>query len=154
MKNQLTILVCLFGFSVLTFMTGCESSNDPSGSSVIQGSVDYFETSSTAKQLLSAKAAGAGMRIRQGVSVCLEGPVNRDMTTGADGVFIFSDLPAGNYALRFEYGGEQARYGYDNANGNTLRLEEQEQLHLNAVAISQACVNVGSTQRNAVRAGQ
>ena len=101
-------------------LTGCESGGGgggSSGSSAIEGNVVSFQTTSaatshavasSAQGLSDALAAAATTNATPmggpgGITVSISGPEGHSTDTEDDGTFSFTDLPAGTYAVDFEY---------------------------------------------------
>ena len=124
-------------FSAGIFFVGCEddSGDEPVGTSIIQGNVDSFETSVAVSRVLAAVA---------GVVVYLDGPVSRSTTTDTNGNFTFTELPAGDYTLRFEYNGEEVTYRGESGQTASITLESNQMVELTGMRISGGQVNIGN----------
>ena len=131
------------------------------GTSAIRGNISSFETADASftpgmkeKETLLARVASAISEVvvpsayaagnRAGIVVYLDGPVSRSTTTAADGSFSFSQLPAGTYALRFEYSGEEVMYRGRSGQVPEITLGENELIELVNLRISGGKVNVGN----------
>lgn len=148
---------------VAWLMIGCEGS-DGGGTAAIGGNVTSFDTGSATfrassspreslwasvwrsftDMLVQPAVAGAGAA---GVSVQLRGPANASATTGDDGTFEITGLPAGNYEIEFSYGGQQIRYRGRSGQMAMLTLHEGEMLQLQNIRVSGGKVNIGNIKR-------
>ena len=157
-------------FLLAAVVAGCGGSggdgNDGDGvrgTSAIRGNISSFETADASfapamkeKETLLARVASAVSGIlvpsayaagnRAGIVVYLDGPVSRSTTTAADGSFSFSQLPAGTYALRFEYNGEEVTYRGKSGQVPEITLGENEIVELVNLRISGGKVNVGNVR--------
>ncbi len=131
---------------IATVMTGCGSTGGDDGeggrgTATIQGNISSFETRTATFMPMKHEKEGLLVRFASGVSevlmpaayargqlegitVFLEGPVSRSTTTTVDGIFIFTELPAGTYQLRFEFNGEEVRYRDNSGQVATITLED------------------------------
>lgn len=148
---------CSIGLGML--IVGCEDDDDgPAGTSTIQGNVSSFDAGgvsmnfvpsklkevqetflaslvSTLSEVLVPSAYAGGL---EGVTVFLKGAVSRSTATGPDGVFIFPDLPAGSYTLRFEYFGDESAWG------DSISLQDNQRAELTDVSVSSGNVAIGN----------
>lgn len=176
MKSALQLLTFLgLCLCIAAIIIGCGSPGDgisdslssdsTRGAATIRGNISSFDTAkanfvpveqknqSLITQLASwiseALIPSAHARGQlEGIVVYLEGDsVNRDTVVGADGTFIFSELPAGTYQLRFEYQGEQVRYRGRSGQSPTITVEEGEIVDLLNIRISGGRANIGNIKR-------
>jgi len=163
----------VLGFCITVIMVGCGTTggNDDEGvrgTSTIQGNISSFETTdvtfvpvkhekegflarfvSGISEVLVPAAYARG--VLEGITVYLEGPVSRSTTTTADGIFIFTELPAGTYQLRFEYSGEEVRYRGNSGQVPAITVEEDQTVELISIRISGGRVNIGNIKRLRIR---
>jgi hypothetical protein len=133
MKTLGTFLSILVG---IVFLSGCGGSDgEPTGTGIIQGTVDVFENSEVVIAGLLA-----------GVTVHIDGPVSRSTVTDADGVFVFSGLPPGDYALSFEYNGEVVQYRGDSGQEAVISVENDTRVEISGVRIAGSNVNIGNVR--------
>ena len=103
-----TVMMLATAIATLLAIAGCDHDNDTSGTAQIYGVVDSVDG-----QLTTAIQAAV-----VGVTVYLNGPISRSAVTDATGYFIFADLPAGSYTLRFSYNGNEGTMGTGSLSGN------------------------------------
>ena len=104
-----------------------------------QGIIAMFASAVSEAILPSANAAGN----RAGITVYIDGPVSQSTTTSDNGTFVFTGLPAGAYAFRFEYNGEEVTYRGNSGQVATITIGEGELLEL-SLKISGGKVNIGN----------
>lgn len=81
-----------------------------------------------------------------GVTVYLEGPVNRTSTTDDNGDFVFTGLPAGDYQLRFEYNGQEVGYRGERGQIASITVGDNEIVDMGGIRISGGHVNIGNVR--------
>jgi hypothetical protein len=140
---------------------GAGDDGSSGGTSTIRGNISSFKTAdasfeslitenrsllarfgSEISQALMPCAHAAGNRA--GIIVYLDGPASRSTTTADDGSFVFSDLPAGEYSLSFEYDGEEVTYRGNSGQIATITVDENQVVELLNLKISGGKVNIGN----------
>ena len=142
-------------------LVGCESDDQAEGSGVIRGTIESFEVAGVyyapapdvQMSLVARVLSGFGDVLvpcayagQPGIVVYLDGPVSRVGATDEDGSFVFTGLPAGDYELRFEYGGQEVSYRDNSGQTATITVAEDEIVELTNLRISGGKVNVGNVR--------
>ncbi len=118
---------------VVVSLVGCDSSDDSIGTGTVHGIVDSSD--------LEMVAAAV-----QGVIVHLDGEASRSAITDADGVFIFLDVPSGEYVVSFESNGELLVYVDESGVPLTLFLGTNQWIEFASVRIRAGEVHIASIE--------
>lgn len=161
--NKQSLITAMFGLAIAVFIASCESNSDPAGTAAIQGNIVAFETAAATfrptyspeesrlarlskglTEFVAPTAQAASQAGHGGITVYVEGPVNRSTTTADDGTFVCSELPAGDYHIGFQYNGQDIMYRGNSGQMATISCADNMSTDLVDIRISGGMVNIGN----------